>query len=240
MNRYFAFTLATLVALPALAQAPKPTAAQILDKNVAASGGAAWLKVQSYVAQGTISVVAQSIKGTVKVQTQAPNKIAIAQNVEGAGNSLMGFDGTKGWSKDTALGLRDLSGPELGALKAQAALSLRPASWRSVYTSTTLVGTVKVNGAPAYRVKLTPKVGSPETQYFDVKTGLQVRADQVSETPQGKIPTESYPSDYRMVNGVKIPFKTRLLANNVEIIMQFTDVKINASVDDSAFAKPKE
>ena len=240
MNRYYAFTLATLAALPALAQAPKPTAAQILDKNVTASGGAAWQSVQSYVAQGTVSVVAQSIKGTVKVQAKAPNKIAIEQKITGVGDSLMGFNGTTGWSKDISFGLRDLSGPELAALKAQAALALRPASWKSVYTSATLVGTVKVNGAAAYRVKLTPKVGSPETQYFDVKTGLQVRADQVSETPQGKIPVESYPSDYRTVGGVKIPFKTRLLANNVEIIMQFTDVKINVPLEDSGFAKPKE
>jgi hypothetical protein len=240
MNRSTVFILAALAALPAAAQAPKPTGTQILDKNVAAGGGAAWQIVQSFTAKGTISVPAQSISGTVDIFAKAPNKFAMKQSIKGVGDSSSAFDGTIGWSKDAFSGLRELKGAELAALKAQSTLALRPALWKTVYSSAALVGTVKVNGASAYKVKLTPKTGSPETQYFDVKTGLQVRSDQVVESPQGKIPVESYLSDYRTVNGIKMPFKTRQLVGQAEIVIQLTEVKINAAPDESVFVKPKE
>lgn len=240
MNRYAFLLLTVACAAPVVAQAPKLTGAQILDKNVAASGGAAWQSVQGFTAKGTISAPAQSISGTLEIFAKAPNKFALNSKIKGAGDNNTGFDGTVGWSKDTAMGLRTLSGGELATLKNQAVLALRPALWKSVYTSATLLGTVKVNGAPAYRVKLTPKTGNPETQYFDVKTGLQVRSDQVLETPQGKIPVETYVSDYRTVNGIKMAFKTRQLVGAAEIIMQLSDVKLNTAIDDTVFAKPKE
>ncbi|MBB6049378.1 hypothetical protein [Armatimonas rosea] len=240
MNRYGFLLLAAACAAPVVAQAPKPTGAQILDKNVTASGGAAWQAVQSFTAKGTVTVAAQSISGTVEVYAKAPNKFAMKQSIKGVGDSSSAFDGTVGWSKDGFSGLRELKGGELAALKAQSSLSLRPSLWKTVYSSAALIGTVKVNGAPAYKVKLTPKVGNPETQYFDVKTGLQVRSDQVVESPQGKIAVESYLSDYRTVGGIKMPFKTRQLVGQAEIVIQFTEVKVNATPEDSVFAKPKE
>ncbi|WP_395090373.1 hypothetical protein [Armatimonas sp.] len=261
MNRYGLLLLAALCVAPASAQAPKtaksttvvkskkaappakpvpPTGSALMSKHVLASGGAAWLDVQNFTAKGTISIPAQSITGTMEVFAKAPNKFAMKQNIKGVGESSSGFDGSVGWSKDPFSGLRVLSGAELAALKAQSSLSLRPAQWKGVYASAVLSGTVKVNGASAYKVKLTPKSGNPETQYFDVKTGLQVRSDQVVESPQGKIAVESYLSDYRTVSGVKIPFKTRQLLGQIEVTIQFTELKVNTTVDDASFVKPKE
>ena len=240
MNRYSLLLLAALCVAPATAQAPKPTGAALMDKYVSVSGGAAWLKVMNFTAKGTVSIPAQSITGTVEIYAKAPDKFAMKQNIKGVGESSSGLDGATAWSKDPFSGLRALSGAELAALKAQATLSLRPAQWKSVYSSATLAGTVKVNGLPAYKVKLVPKSGDPETQYFDVKTGLQVRSDQTVTSPQGKIAVEAYLSDYRSVNGVKIPFKTRQLVGQAEVILQFSELKINTTVDDASFAKPKE
>lgn len=244
MTRLLAPLLLVALASPVLAQkaapvAKKPTADQILDRYALVTGGPAWEKLTSFTAKGTVSLPAQSIKGTVEINAKAPNKIAVKQAIGGVGETLSGFDGKEGWSKDPFSGLRVLSGAELSQLEAQATLSLRPTQWRKQYAKAELLGTTKVGGAPAYKVRLTPKVGSPETQYFDVKTGLQVRSDQVAETPQGKIPVEGYLSDYRTVAGVKIPFKTRQVASTTEAVIQFTEVKTNIALDDTLFAKPK-
>ncbi|MCX6366008.1 MAG: hypothetical protein NTX57_04795 [Armatimonadetes bacterium] len=240
MNRYGLLTLTALCAVSASAQAPKPTGAALMDKAVTVIGGAAWLKVQSFTSKGTVSVPAQGISGTMEIQAQAPNKFVMKQSLKGMGDSSSAFDGTVGWSKDPFTGLRTLAGAELASLKAQSALSIRPADWKSVYSKAEVLGTVKVAGAPAYRVRLTPKVGNPETQYFDVKTGLQVRSDQTLETPNGKIAVESYFSDYRTVSGIKMAHKIRQLAGPTEVVILLSDVKINAPVEASAFAKPKE
>ena len=45
-------------------------------------------------------------------------------------------------------------------------------------------------------------------------------------------------SDYRDVNGVKVPFGVKHSTWNAVATERFTDVKLNAPVDDSVFAKP--
>ena len=239
MNRYTILALTTLAALPVAAQAPKPTGTALMDKSVAASGGAAWLKIESFTAKGTVSIPAQSITGTMEIMAKSPDKFAMKQAIKGIGDSSSGFDGKVGWSKDPFSGQRTLAGAELAALKAQASLTLRPAQWKSVYSKAELLGTVKVAGAPAYRVRLTPKVGNPETQYFDVKTGLQVRSDQTVETPNGKIAIESYFSDYRTVSGIKMAYKIRQLAGPTEAVILLSDVKVNTTIEDGVFTQPK-
>lgn len=238
MNRVVTLALTLALVAPAFAQ-KAPKAEQIVDRSVQVMGGAAWEKLQSFVATGTISLPAQSIKGSVVMSAKAPNKLSMKQTIDGVGESLSAFDGTVGWSKDAFQGLRTLTGAELAQLKSQATQALRPGQWRQLYTKTELQGTVKVGGSPAYKIRLTPKTGSPETQYFDVKSGLPVRTDQVVESPQGKIAIETYPSDYRTVGGVKIPFKMRQVMGPTEAILVMTEVKPNATIEDSVFAQPK-
>jgi hypothetical protein len=155
------------------------------------------------------------------------------------GDSISAFDGKAGWSKDTFSGTRSLTGGQLAQVRDQATLALRPGAWKSHYSKTALQGTVPVNGSPAYKVQLTAKSGSTEYQYFDVKSGLEVRSDQIIESPQGKIPVEIYFSDYRPVNGIKIPFKTVQKVGPTEVVMIVTEMKTNVTVPDATFVSPK-
>jgi hypothetical protein len=45
-------------------------------------------------------------------------------------------------------------------------------------------------------------------------------------------------SDYRDVSGIKVPFSVRHATNAAVTTAKFSDVKINAPVQDSVFAKP--
>jgi hypothetical protein len=45
-------------------------------------------------------------------------------------------------------------------------------------------------------------------------------------------------SDYRDVSGVKVPFQIRYATWNDVVTEKFSDVKLNAPVDDAQFAKP--
>jgi hypothetical protein len=62
----------------------------------------------------------------------------------------------------------------------------------------------------------------------------------VAVGPTGKIPTETYLSDYRLLDGMQIPFKTRSIVSGIqEVIITYTDVKNNVPVDETLFNKPK-
>lgn len=222
---------------------PKKTGEQIFADFLAASGGqAAYDRVKSTVMVGKMTMAAQGLSGDLRMEYKAPNKFHAVQDISGFGKAEQGFDGKVAWSKDPLNGLRVLSGAELEQAK-QSARQNQAFNWRDLYTKVEALEPRLVNGAPAYVVRATPKSGkSPQTMYFDAKSRLLVRTDQVVDSPNGKLPTESYLSDYRTVDGVKTPFKLRQVVGGgvAEVLMTFTSVKNNVPVDESVFAKPAE
>ena len=237
MNRIaFSFAALTLISGAALAQSP---AEKVLARYVAATGGAAaYAKVKSQRTDGTLSLPAQGISGKFNLRYKSPDKMVMSASLPGVGDIGQGYDGRLGWAKDPFSGVRTLEGEELAQIVNELILSSDPAGWKKVYSKIELLPPGKVGAARAARVKLTPKKGAVQTLYFDEKSGLLIRRDAIVSSPQGKTPSESYFSDYRTVEGVKIPFKTRTVAGPVEQVMLITGVKNNVAVPDADFARP--
>jgi hypothetical protein len=225
---------------PAPAEKPTLTAAQILDRSQAAMGGsAAMAKIKSQTARGTLTVSANNLTGTFEIKAKNPNKFVMTQNISGIGASATGFDGKVGWSKDPIQGLRTLAGAELRQLREQAQLQSNPASWKTLYTKQEVLGFSTVGGAKAYRVRVTPKEGDPQVLYYDAKTFLLVRIDATVAAPTGKVPVESYLTNYKTIDGVKNAMTMRqVVMGTAEVILTTTETKNNVAIPDSVFAKP--
>lgn len=223
------------------AEPATPTVAQIMNDFLLASGGkAAYQKINSTEVRATFTLPAQKITAEVVTRAKAPDKIFVSQNIAGVGKFEQGYDGKTGWARDPLHGLRTLSGTELEQLRTQARFNA-PLFWKELYPKSQLLGIRKVNGANAYALRLTSPGGQANTQYYDVKTKLLIRVDQVVEQPEGKIPSEAYLSDYRPVDGIKEPFKVRQVATGVgEAIITTTKIQNNVAFDDAIFAKPAE
>jgi photosynthetic reaction center cytochrome c subunit len=74
---------------------------------------------------------------------------------------------------------------------------------------------------------------------FDRATGLLLRRLVITTGERlMNLPEQIDYSDYRDVNGVKVPFTVRHATWNAVTTEKFADVKINAPVDDAVFAKP--
>ena len=77
---------------------------------------------------------------------------------------------------------------------------------------------------------------------FDRDSGLLLRRTVVSGSTGGfgimALGEQIDYSDYRDVSGVKVPFSVRHATNMAVTTEKFTDVKINAPVQDTVFAKP--
>jgi outer membrane lipoprotein-sorting protein len=108
-----------------------------------------------------------------------------------------------------------------------------------LYPKLELKGIEKVGADDAYVVVAMPDNLPTETFYFDTKSGLLVRQDTTSISPEGKTAGKTFFEDYRAVDGVKVPFKTRTILPQFEIVTTFTEVKNNVAVEDSRFVKPK-
>lgn len=215
------------------------TADQIIEKNIAATGGrSAYMSQKSVVMTGSVEVTAQGLKGSIVTYQKDPDKLLVVMTIPGIGDVKQGYDGNVAWAQDRMTGLRKLSGDEKASFVRQANGS--PLRWHDLYPVIKLVGRVKVGERDAYKLKFIPKQGDPVVQYFDVTTFLVLRADAVEKSAQGTFAVQSYLSDYRVVAGLKMPFKTVMKTPVGEMVVKLSKVQTNKPVDDAQFACPPE
>lgn len=135
-------------------------------------------------------------------------------------------------------GLRDLQGEELAGKKRDADF-LSEFNLAKTYPKMEVKGMEKIGTNEVYVVSAATAEGTAATFYFDSKTGLMLRRDQIEETPEGKIPVQLYFEDFRDVDGVKLPFTTKQISGQGNAILRVTEVKHNVEIDDAKFVKPK-
>jgi photosynthetic reaction center cytochrome c subunit len=220
---------------PPAPQAQAATVDQILEKYVAAIGGAdAMKKVTSRVMTGKI--LAGGSETPIDVITKAPNmRVSITHN--SAGDSFTAFDGTAGWLGSTGHAAREMSAAESAAsgLDAEFYLGLRV---KELFPQLRRGRPETVAGAECEILNGTAP-GRPAVRlYFDKTSGLLLRMVRYADTPMGRNPTQIDYADYRDANGVKIPFRWTLSRPNARFTIQIAEVKSNAPVDDGRFAKP--
>jgi hypothetical protein len=225
-------------------QAEKPpekldiTVEQVLEKSIEATGGrAAHEKLTSTVSKGTVEVLAQGLKGAFELYAKAPNKFVLTMNLQGLGEFLQGFDGQIGWAQNPFQGTRELEGVELAIIKREAVFN-GDLKWKELFEKAELVGKQKVGEQDAYVVRLTPSVGKPVTRYYDAQTFLLLRTDETAEGEMGTMTQEVYTSDYREIDGVKVPFLLKQHSSFADLVFTITEVKNNVDISDSKFAKP--
>jgi zinc protease len=220
------------------APAALPTLDDVLANYVKAIGGKeAIQKATSYAMKGKIELPAMGMSGPVEMITKAPNKMYSKSTLEGFGDILQGYDGKTAWAQDPMSGFRELSGVELVAAKIGADF-YKDLRMKELYKSLTVKGREKVEGASTIVVEAVPSEGEPTKYYFDEATWLIVRTDSVQEGPQGKMPSENYSEDYRVVDGVKVPHRVRIVNPAVAITISLSEIKANVAVDDAKFNKP--
>ncbi len=214
---------------------PAATVDQILEKYVAAVGGAGAIKkVTSRVMKGKI--LAGATPTPIDVITKAPNmRLSIAHNA--AGDSYTAFDGTAGWLGTTGHQPREMSAAESSAAGLDAEFYF-PLRVKELYTQLRRGRPESVGGAECEVLNGTAP-GRPAVRlYFDKNSGLLLRMVRYAETPMGRLPTQIDYADYRDADGVKIPFRWTLSRPIARFTIQIDEVKSDVPVDNARFAKP--
>jgi hypothetical protein len=226
----------------------QPTADSILDKYIAAVGGAQkWAGIKSWVATGSsLGYEGLGGGGTFSIYAQAPDKrttqIQFKDHPE-RGDSTRAFNGTSGWIKSPR-GLVpefEFTGSELEGMRADAMTSF-PNQIKTAFRNWTVGQNDVIGDKEVYvvqgRNQTTTSGMFYATFYFDTKTNLLVREVRYSASPIGRIPTQMDFSDYRDVSGVKFPFKYQFSWLDGRDQFQINDVKTNVSIDAAKFGKP--
>lgn len=222
---------------------PKITADELMQKAVDAIGGEAnWRKLNSRVTEFTMDLENQGVQGFGKQYAAAPNKTAGETTFTALGKTIATewefFDGTTGEDLVSFAPVDRYSGLRLDDVRL-AADFYGPLNWKSNFKSIEVTGTKKVGDEECYVVTFTPNKGSVYTEYYSTKTFLVLKREGVisSSTSEQKIPYSVEFSDYRDVDGIKLPFKqTSNNIGNGNIVTTTKSVKHNVKLPDKLFA----
>ena len=219
----------------------QPSVDQILDKYVQAIGGqSACEKVTTRSMKGTVEIPDDNVTAPLQVVAKAPNSFRLTMDIPGYGVIETVLDGANGWEKNPDSGIHAMS-------KADLATALRDHDFyrevrlKELYPAMTASGADKLEGRAVSVVEATPAGGPAEKLYFDAESGLLVKRDFERVTLEdGIVPYEMLYKDYRDVDGLKLPFTIEQHSPDNTMIFKFAEIKNDAPLADTAFAKPEK
>ncbi len=225
---------------------PKITADELMKQAIDALGGEAnWRKLTSRTTVSEIDAVHQGVKGTTTSYAKLPNKTATETIMTAVGKTIAKgwefFDGVNGEEFYTFAPLQKLSGKQLEDAKLNSDF-YGLLNWKTNYKTVEVKGTEKVGDEECYVVEFTPEKGTKVTELYSTKTFLLMKRRGIvpSSTSDNSQPYTIVYSDYREVDGIKLPFKTvNTTAGMGDIVTVVGSVKHNAAIDDKIFAPRK-
>jgi len=217
-----------------------PSAEQLLDKFIAATG-AARLNHTGFKIAGTYEgYETYHQKVPFELWVKAPAQMASVVHTQN-GDSTTVYDGSEGWvaSPNNPVMLLPMSaGAESDGARLDAQLffpsEIKQAlsQWRAGFPQTSVgdkdVQVVEGIGAGRTRTKL----------FFDLETGLLVRQLRYVTTVIGTNPYQVDYSDYRDVGGVKLPHQWTVTWTNGQSVWRVNEIQVDAAIPASRFAKP--
>jgi hypothetical protein len=236
-------------------QAPgQPSPDQVLDKYAQALGGTQKLTAfTSFVARGTYLGYDDPAKVPVEIYAKAPSQFAqVVHNP--AGTSSWVDDGSSVWvaqsALDTPVPLLALSAGDLDGAHLESELFF-PGQIKKLLSNLRVgfpvsgvmsilpndVG-VGVDERDLTVLEGTTAAGTKVKLYFDPTSGLLVRMVRFTNLPVGFIPTEIDYADYRLVSGIKVPFRVNKTWVDGRSSIELSSIQLNVPIDSAKFAKP--
>lgn len=251
MKRAAVWALSGCVAVLAVAGepatgAPELTAAQIVEKNVAARGGLkAWRKIQTMVWTGHIERSHVSAPSpSFVLQQKRPNKTRF--EIRAAGQTAVRlFDGSQGWklhpARDGGVELQPFTAEELSFARDGQGIDGPLMDHDAKGIAVALEGVDEVEGHKAYRLNVTLPSGASHHVWIDAQSFLDLKYDQKARQASGRPNTVSvYYRNYRTVEGLQIPFtiESGTDRNEARDRLVIDRISLNSPLDDRVFTRP--
>lgn len=255
-------TAATAPAPVRAASLPAMSAAQVVEKNVAARGGlAAWQAVQTMSWKGKMGAGATTYavvtpKGKLeqkqREETQLPFTLEFKRPLKSrlelefdGQTAVQVFDGANGWKLRPFLGRSDwdaFTPDEQKLAAAEPGIDGLLIDYAAKGAKVESAGTEMVEGHAAYKLKVTRKDGEVRHVWVDGQSFLDVKIDGNPRKLDGRPhPVAIYLRDYRRDQGLMIPHLLETAVQGVPKTEKVTleSVAVNPKLDDARFAKPK-
>jgi outer membrane lipoprotein-sorting protein len=218
------------------------TVDDILAKHYEACGGLTKMKaVNTMRVTGTITL-GPGMESPFTMERKRPGMRRMEFTFQGM-TGIQAFDGTKTWSVMPFMGKKD---PEVGTdednknAQDDADFDGALVDYKSKGNAIELAGKEQVEGADAFKLKVTKKNGNIEYDYLDAETYLLVKTEGKVKRRGTELDGETTFSDYKDVDGLMQPFSMESGAKEMpqKQKLTFTKIELNVPLDDTRFAVP--
>jgi outer membrane lipoprotein-sorting protein len=228
-----------------LAPAAKLSAAQIVDRNVAARGGlAAWRAVGTLTLSGDMDAGGKQDTTLPFVMTMKRPHMSRLEIRFQDQTAVQVYDGAQGWKLRPFLNRNDVdpfTPAEIKSAASWAELDGPLIDYAKKGSTVGLLGMEPVEGHSAYKLKLTLKGGEERNVWIDAKSFLELKIDGEPRRIDGRMHKVAiYYRNYKSEHGLNVP---RVLETVVEGVKQthkmtIKQLAVGQPVDDTLFAKP--
>jgi hypothetical protein len=220
----------------------QPTPDSILDKFIAAVGGAQRANaLTSFTAKGTYMGFDDADKSPMEVFARATGERSTVVHTL-LGDSTTTVTPTAAWitapPTDKPVPLMDITGQELDGVKFDAMLFFPGRIRQSLTKLRTGLPQFLENDREVLQVQGNTASGGTVTLLFDAETGLISRMHRYNESPVGRLVTRIDVHEYKEVNGVKIPSRWTTAWLSGRSQFELTEVQANTQIPASRFARP--
>ncbi len=218
-----------------------PDPETVMEHYIKATGGKDnYEKHNSLKMTGTFAMPAMGITAPLTTYQKAPNLGYTIIASDAFGTIESGSNGEVLWEKTMMTGPKVKEGEEKAVADRQGAWNML-LRWKDFYTESNTVAVEEVEGQNCYKVVSTPKVGSDETSWLNVETSLLVKTSMSMTNEMGVISMDIYPSDYRDVDGVTVPFQVRqILMGMQEITITTETLEWDPEIPEGTFDVPED
>lgn len=248
MKKHCLPLLLSLLLAPALVTvAAAQTVDEVVEKHLAAMGGRDALgRLTTRKATGTITITTPNgdLSGPVELYAKLPNKTRAYMSLDlsalGVNEAMIldqKFDGTAGWALNSLQGDTEITGNQLDNMK-NSVFPNQLLTYKETGLKVELLPKETLAGKPVIVLLVTPKVGSVARVYMDAESFLVVRTTAKVNVPQagGDIEQTVDLSDYRAIDGIKVPFMTVNTTPIQTVTIKLETVAHNVIIDNAMFS----
>jgi outer membrane lipoprotein-sorting protein len=230
--------LAVLMASPAVAQ----TVDELIAKNVQARGGADKIKAIKTARTTGKMVMGQGMEAPFVMMEKRPNMTRMEFTFQGM-TGIQAYDGKNGWGLMPFMGKKEpeaVPDEQRALMEEQADMDGPLVDYKAKGHKVELLGKEQVEGADAYKLKLTMKSGKTRTIYLDADSYLEIKMEAKRMLRGAEVEGETTYGDYKEESGL-------MLAHTVESTVKgspgkqtlvFEKFEANPDLPDSLFAMP--
>jgi hypothetical protein len=210
--------------------------AKIVEQYVKAAGGSRALsKIQTLALEGTFTTD-DGKSGTYTLNTKLPNRYYLELLV-GDQNLIEAYNGKSAWHRDLSGELATLVGAHGMQVEAAAQYyNSRLVNPKKQKMALAFVGNAQVRGKNAFELEVTSATGIKRQIFFDPQSHLIVK----EAATVGGVDEENLYSDYRIVDGVKLPNRIELHRGGAKYDIAVSRAVINGTIGERVFDFPSK